>query len=119
MAGTRQSKSGSATPRKKAAPKPNGAPPEKYPVGAIVELTKSDIETLAAMRQVRDDHQQHLGLEREAYLAQELQRLTALRKAMDEYQSLVLAVSRKLKLPMDGGEAWRYEPKQNAFIRTG
>jgi len=105
---------------------PNGKPPaaspeapaELRPVGHVVSLGPDDIATLQAMRTVRDDHQQHLGLEREAYLSREVQRLEALRKASQEYESIVLAVAKKHGAAVDG-QSWRYEPEQQAFVRTG
>ena len=123
---TAQAKSGTKPPlrkraRKPKAPKPNGAngtaEPKPGELGSSIKVKPDDIATLEALRAVRDDHQQHLGLERHAYLTREAQRIAALQKSNEEYEAIVLAVARKLGL-VNETESWQYQPQTQTFIRT-
>lgn len=114
-----QPKSGTPTPRKAKATKTNGkaSKDDPNPVGSVVKVKAEDVETLLSMRTARDDHQQHLGMERAAYLDRESQRLAVLQKATADYEAVVLAVARKMGLVNDE-ESWRYSPEDNTFVRT-
>ena len=107
----------------KANGKTNGAPAPaaesggRPAVGAVVEVAVADVATMTALMKVRDDHQQKLGIERNAFLTREGERRAALQKANADYEAIVMAVARKLELVQDD-EAWRYDPEQNSFIRT-